>query len=74
MVYFINIFFIFLWAVVLLKYNPNQTKRKIYCGIVALQWILISGLRHHSVGSDTYQYYLRFMDAKNILNVSTIMN
>ncbi len=66
MVYFINIFFIFLWAVILLKHNPSIIKKKLYCAIVALQWILISGLRHHSVGSDTYQYYLRFMGTKNI--------
>lgn len=61
MVYFINIFLIFAWAVILLKNNPNQTKRKIYCGIVALQWILISGLRHISVGgADNYSFYARF--------------
>lgn len=60
MVYFINIFLIFVWAVILLKHNPNQTKRKVYCGIVALQWILISGLRHWSIGSDTLSYYARF--------------
>lgn len=66
MVYFINIFLIFAWAILLLKNNPNPTKKKIYCAIIALQWILISGLRHHSVGSDTYQYYFRFMEAKHI--------
>lgn len=61
MVYFINIFLIFAWAVVLLKHNPNPTKKKLYCGIVALQWILISGLRHMSVGgADNYSYYARF--------------
>lgn len=66
MVYFINIFLIFVWAILLLKNNPNPTKKKIYCAIIALQWILISGLRHHSIGSDTYQYYFRFMEAKHI--------
>lgn len=60
MVYFINIFLIFAWAIILLKNNPNQTKRKIYCSIIALQWILISGLRHWSVGSDTYSFFTRF--------------
>ncbi len=60
LVYLINICLILLWAVPLLKINPTQKKKKIYCGIVALQWILISGLRHWSVGADTYAYYERF--------------
>lgn len=64
MVYFINIFLIFFWAVVLLKLKPTENKRKLYCGIVALQWILISGLRHWSVGSDTYSYFARFQIVK----------
>lgn len=65
MVYFINIFLIFAWAVVLLKNNPNPIKKKLYCGIVALQWILISGLRHMSVGgADNYSYYARFETVK----------
>ena len=66
MVYFVNIFFIFLWAFVLLKRNTNQTKKKVYCIIVALQWILISGLRHLSVGEDTDDYYFAFENGKNI--------
>lgn len=65
MVYFINIFLIFAWAILLLKNNPNPTKKKIYCAIIALQWILISGLRHWSIGSDTLSYYARFEIVKN---------
>lgn len=60
LVYLINIFLIFLWAIPLLKTNPTDKKKKLYCGIVALQWTLISGLRHWSVGADTYAYYDRF--------------
>ncbi len=60
LVYLINIILIFLWAILLLKTNPTDKKKKLYCGIVALQWILISGLRHWSVGADTYAYHDRF--------------
>ncbi len=59
-VYFINIILLFLWSIPLLYNHPSDTKKKIYCGIGALQWILISGLRHISVGADTYEYYLAF--------------
>ncbi len=66
LVYLINIALILLWGVILLKYKPTEKKKKIYCGIVALQWILISGLRHRSVGADTLVYAESFERAKNI--------
>lgn len=64
-VYLLNIFFIFLWAFVLLYKNNSKKNKKIYCTIVALQWIVISGLRHWSVGSDTYAYHNSFERVKN---------
>ncbi len=65
-VYLANIFFIFLWAFVLLRDNNSLKNKKIYCIIVALQWIAISGLRGWRVGDDTYQYYCRFQDVKGL--------
>lgn len=58
--YLVNIALIIAWSFILLKHNPNDKKKKIYCGIVALQWIALSGLRDWSIGSDTYAYYYAF--------------
>ncbi|WP_071120031.1 EpsG family protein [Romboutsia timonensis] len=54
--YLINIILILSWAVVLLNNNTSKRNKKIFCIIVIIQWILISGLRHISVGADTYAY------------------
>lgn len=54
--YLINIFFIIFWGGVILVPNYSDTRKKVYCIIVTIQWILISGLRHISVGPDTYAY------------------
>lgn len=65
LVYLINIALIVFWGVVLLKYKPTEKKKKIYCGIVALQWILISGLRSPYMSADIYiNYYRYFKDVK----------
>lgn len=64
-VYFANIALIIFWGIVLLKYKPSEKKKKIYCGIVALQWILISGLRHVSIGADTENYREAFYRAQD---------
>lgn len=59
-VYLINVFLIFIWAYLLLLNKPSQKKKASFCAIVAVQWILISGLRGLSVGADTYAYYQSF--------------
>lgn len=63
-VYLINIALIIFWR---LHYNQNRVadSRKNYCTIVAIQWILISGLRGLDVGADTYAYYNVFENVKN---------
>ncbi len=55
-VYLINIILILGLGFVFLHANPSDAKKKVYCGIVAFQWIMISGLRHRSVGNDTKAY------------------
>ncbi len=55
-VYLINIALIIVWGFFLTHVNPSKEKKKVYCIIVAAQWILLSGLRDYSVGNDTYQY------------------
>ena len=44
--------------------NKNEKYTKLYCVIVATQWILISGLRHASVGADTVSYQYQFEQVK----------
>jgi len=62
-VYLVNIALILFWRLVFTqKKFPNA--RKYYCGIVSLQWILISGLRDWSIGADTQNYYSMFEQAK----------
>lgn len=62
-VYLINIALIVFWRLYFTQ-RKFPDARKYYCGIVALQWILISGLRDWSVGEDTYQYYNLFEGVK----------
>lgn len=64
--YFINIVLIIGWSFILLKNKPSDKKKKIYCGIVALQWIVLSGLRDWSIGADTYAYYIAFERDKSL--------
>lgn len=64
-VYLVNIALIYFWGFLLLYNKSTDQKKKIYCTIVAMQWILISGLRHISVGSDTYAYYYAFERVKS---------
>ncbi len=64
--YIINIILILVWSIPLLRMNPSDKKKKIYCGIVALQWIALSGLRDWSIGSDTMAYSHLFERTKNM--------
>lgn len=62
-VYLLNITLIVFWRLYFAqKKLPNA--RKYYCGVVALQWILVSGLRDWSIGTDTYNYRNMFEAAK----------
>ena len=55
-IYLINMIFLLIWAYCF------KNSKKIYCTVAALQWILLSSGRHMSVGSDTYQYGVRFLE------------
>lgn len=65
-IYLVNIFLILIFGYVFLYRTKSDIKTKIYCGLVAFQWILISGLRHVSIGADTEVYYDSFEAAKNV--------
>lgn len=63
-VYFINIVLILGLGFIFIHINPSDNKKKVYCTICAIQWILISGLRDNSVGDDTWTYYSAFENVK----------
>ncbi len=65
-VYFINIILILGYGFVFIHTNPSDAKKKVYCAICAIQWILLSGLRDYSVGNDTLQYNDLFMSGMNV--------
>ena len=63
-VYFLNIAFLFFWAAIFLN-KKNQladqlNNKAIYCTLATTQWIILSGLRHVSVGADTVAYKYAF--------------
>lgn len=73
-VYLINIALIIVWGFFLIHVNPSKEKKKVYCIIVAVQWILLSGLRDYSVGNDTYEYQKAFNSGLNQSWKSVIAN
>lgn len=60
--YLINIILIIIFGFLFIHINPSDVKKKIYCAICAIQWILLSGLRDLSIGNDTGQYAEHFED------------
>lgn len=60
-IYLVNIFLILLWGFGLVYYHPTPKKKMYFCAIASLQWTLISGLRHISVGADTVGYVPAFV-------------
>lgn len=59
-IYICNIGLLLVFAMIFLYNRPTGQKRKIYVWIASIQWILLSGLRHISIGADTYEYYNSF--------------
>lgn len=66
-IYVVNILLTLLWGFMLLLIKPTPNKRKVFVGLTAAQWILISGLRGMSVSPDMFSYKLRY-------NVTTHMS
>ena len=59
-VYLLNIALIFIWAFFLLEYKPSKNKKKAFCAIACVQWVILSGLRGMTVGADTIGYRRNF--------------
>lgn len=62
--YVVNILLLIIYAAVLLWIRPTQGKKKVFCALAAGNWILLSGLRHFSIGADTVAYQFAFYDSK----------
>lgn len=60
--YLANIALLALWALILLWQNPDEGKRRLFCILAAGQWIILSGLRHISIGADTYAYKVVYFE------------
>lgn len=65
-VYLINIILILGFGFIFIHTNPSDAKKKVYCAICAIQWILLSGLRDYTVGNDTAQYNELFLSGMSV--------
>lgn len=65
LIYLLNILFIFMWAFFLLAYKPSDQKKKAFCAIACIQWVLVSGFRSAYVGADTMNYRRLFYLVEN---------
>ncbi len=61
-IYILNFILIIVWEMLLLRINPTDKKKKIFCSIVAIQWILISGLRHIELSRDVSINYINHFE------------
>ncbi len=70
-----TIYYILVAAILLLNYarRKHAISDKAFCQIVCFLFVLITGLRHNSVGSDTTGYYLAYQRVRN-LSVSAVLD
>lgn len=65
-VYLINMLLLIAWAALLLRDDGIKHGKLLFVSIATCQWIILSGLRHFSVGADTMQYKWMFDQTKVI--------
>ena len=65
LIYLLNILLMFVWAFPLLAYKPSDQKKKAFCAIACIQWVLVSGFRSAYVGADTMNYRRLFYLVEN---------
>ncbi len=65
-VYLANMALILVLGICLIYIQPTQQKRKVFCWLSSVSWILISGLRSWSVGADTLKYAEHFDRAGSV--------
>lgn len=61
-VYLVNIFLIVLFGIIFLGAKSSKRNKKIFCTLSTIQWVIISGLRHISIGADTLGYKVNRFD------------
>lgn len=61
--YYINILLLIIMSYFFLIKRNDLHSKKVFCTIASFNWIILSGLRHLSIGADTYQYKLSFINA-----------
>lgn len=72
-IYFLNISLIILYAYFFL-YNNKYRNKKAFVILASLNWIILSGLRHLSIGADTYSYLFIFNSIRNKSWQETFVN
>ena len=65
LIYLLNILLMFMWAFLLLAYKPSDQKKKAFCAIACIQWVMVSGFRSAYVGADTMNYRRLFYLVEN---------
>ncbi|MCT4781659.1 MULTISPECIES: EpsG family protein [Exiguobacterium] len=65
-IYLINMMLLIAWAFLLLRDDGIRHGKALFVSIATLQWIVLSGFRHVSVGADTLQYKWMFDETKAI--------
>ena len=58
--YYLNIGIIIFCAIIFINNKNYQNGEKLFVIIATLSWVLLSGFRHVSIGSDTLKYYYKF--------------
>lgn len=71
-IYTVNIIMLIVEGILLSKNNSLENKRK-FCTLASLQWIIISGFRHVSIGADTVAYRTMF-ETTRTLSWESIIN
>lgn len=64
-IYLLNILLLFIYGMVFSQARSCKNK-KIFCILASINWILLSGLRHLSIGADTLKYGYYFEKVGNI--------
>lgn len=55
--YFINIFLLIAFAIIISNNRDLKNRNKLFVVFATLNWIVLSGLRHISIGADTLAYF-----------------
>lgn len=63
--YYLNIGLLILWGIFILNNIRIRNNKKIFVIFATLQWVILSGLRHVSIGADTITYKFSFNRALN---------